>query len=71
MAALREHLRRKLPDYVVPSVFVVLDSSLTPNGKIDRRALPQPNGTHIAVANKFLPPRDSVGRILAHLWSRY
>lgn len=68
---LREHLKKQLPEYMLPSAFIALGAlPMTPNGKIDRRALPQPNGADIGVANKFLPPRDSVERVLAHLWSK-
>jgi acyl-CoA synthetase (AMP-forming)/AMP-acid ligase II len=45
-SGLRSHLGRHLPDYMVPSFFVMLDSfTLTANGKVDRRALPEPTYT--------------------------
>ncbi|MBD2607822.1 non-ribosomal peptide synthetase [Scytonema hofmannii FACHB-248] len=65
---LNQCLSKKLPDYMVPSIFVQLDQMpLTPNGKINRRALPTPSQR--SPSPKYLPPRTPVERQLAQIWS--
>jgi len=63
--ALRAHLRATLPEYMVPSFFTMLDAfPLTPNRKIDRKALPEPQRE----ARAIVAPRDPVEMKLAKLW---
>jgi acyl carrier protein len=63
---LREYLKDRLPEYMVPSTFVGLESlPLTPNGKVDRRALPAPDWEGGEV---YLAPRTLVEELLAGIW---
>jgi amino acid adenylation domain-containing protein/non-ribosomal peptide synthase protein (TIGR01720 family) len=68
-AALREHLRGGLPDYMVPSVIVPLPAlPLNANGKVDRHALPDPSGA-AGEAEDFLPPATPAEVALAAVWA--
>ncbi|HEX2211108.1 MAG TPA: amino acid adenylation domain-containing protein [Longimicrobium sp.] len=65
--ALRAHLRRTLPEYMVPSAVVPMDRlPLTPNGKLDARALPAPE---LAAADGYVAPRTPAEEVLAGIWA--
>jgi acyl carrier protein len=65
---LRNYLRTKLPDYMVPQHFVKLDSMpLTPNGKVDRKALPKPE-LGVAPGKEYVAPRTETERTIAMVW---
>ncbi|MER7847124.1 amino acid adenylation domain-containing protein [Kitasatospora sp. NPDC096077] len=69
-AELRALLRAELPEYMVPSVFVTLDAlPLSPNGKVDRAALPEPDATAERATAAYVAPRDDTERVLAALWA--
>lgn len=63
-------LRQKLPDFMMPSAFVVLEAlPLLPNGKVDRRALPPPDWERSKLARTLLPPRGPIEEKLVEIWT--
>ncbi|MBU3162817.1 amino acid adenylation domain-containing protein, partial [Clostridium estertheticum] len=65
---LREELKKFIPDYMLPSYFIKLESMpLTPNGKVDREALPEPQGK-INTGTEYEAPRNEVEKQLVEIW---
>jgi amino acid adenylation domain-containing protein len=70
ISELRSFLKAKLPDYMVPGAFVFLEAMpLTPNGKIDRRALPIPDSSRREQEDNFVAPTSPTEEILAAIWA--
>jgi amino acid adenylation domain-containing protein len=66
---LKRFLSEKLPSYMIPSVFVLLESlPLTPNGKVDRRALPEPEGIRPELDVSYVMPQTEIERAITLVW---
>src|SRR5215469_15199330 len=67
---LEEHLARQLPHYMVPAAVIFLDDlPVTPNGKIDRAALPSPRQADRHAAEAYVPPRNHAEKVLCDIWA--
>ncbi|MBF1988706.1 MAG: amino acid adenylation domain-containing protein, partial [Fischerella thermalis M58_A2018_009] len=70
IAELRRFLEAKLPNYMLPTAFVILEAlPLTPNGKIDRRSLPAPDPTQLISEPNIIAPSTPVEEMLAGIWA--
>jgi SAM-dependent methyltransferase len=66
---LHRFLADRLPDYMVPATFVLLDKlPLTPNGKVDRKNLPEPDHARPELGAPMLEPRNALEKVLAQIW---
>ncbi len=66
---LREHLSKNLPEYMIPAYFINLDKlPLTANGKVDRKALPEPDGS-ISTGAEYVAPSSEIEEKLVNIWS--
>ncbi len=66
---LRNHLRVRLPDYMIPQHFMALDAlPKTPNGKIDRKALLKDHPVGAAAHNEYVAPKNEAERLIARVW---
>ncbi|MBC9909360.1 non-ribosomal peptide synthase/polyketide synthase [Chitinophaga varians] len=69
-AAIIAYLESKLPDYMVPSLLIKIDKiPVTPNGKVDRKALPDPDAGTLS-ENAYVAPRNETEEVLADIWQQ-
>ncbi len=70
VSELRAHLKKKLPDYMIPNAFMILEKfPITSNGKVDRRALPEPENIRPELDATYEAPRTPVEKVLADIWA--
>ncbi|MBV6623801.1 MAG: amino acid adenylation domain-containing protein [Rivularia sp. (in: Bacteria)] len=68
---LKQFLKTSLPEYMIPSGFVILEAlPLTPNDKVDRKALPKPDKTNLNLEEEYLSARNDVEQKLVSLWEQ-
>lgn len=68
---LRNFLKKTLPHYMLPSIFMRIPHfPTTPSGKVDRQALPKPDRTKHVEGENFVAPRNNTERVVAEIWSR-
>ncbi|MGZ4123463.1 MAG: condensation domain-containing protein, partial [Tumebacillaceae bacterium] len=66
---LRNFLKKRLPDYMVPAQYMLLEElPLTPSGKVDRKSLPIPDGAIMATSREYVAPTTPTEQLLAGLW---
>src|SRR5262249_54001036 len=67
---LRGHLKKRLPEFMIPSAFVLMEAfPLSPNGKVDRKALPAPDATRPKIEGEYIAPRTPVEEAVAGIWA--
>src|SRR5207302_8379609 len=70
VSKLRRHLAEKIPDYMIPSTFTMLNAlPLTPTGKVDRRALPDPGRERPELSHPYVGPRTPLEEMLTAMWA--
>ncbi|MFD2685530.1 thioesterase domain-containing protein, partial [Streptomyces phyllanthi] len=70
MGELRDYLRARLPAFMIPASFTELAAlPLTPGGKIDRAALPDPEPGRVDLSDRYIAPRTKIERVVAKVWA--
>ncbi len=71
ISQLRRFLKQQLPDFMVPTIFMALEAiPLTPNGKVDRKALPKPDASRPELEANYVAPRTPIEQQIADIWAQ-
>ena len=69
ISQLRRFLKQQLPDFMVPTIFMALEAMpLTPNGKVDRKALPEPDASRPELEANYVAPRTPIEQQITDIW---